>query len=418
MANSAYGSGINLDALMVPTKAATIFAAHENSLFLGGQLIPSITVAAGSASAQVPVMGSVTATKISAEATPGADLDTVLPADTKNTIALELHAARSVIRDLGTVDPNEIGRVLGNSVSAKFDTDVAAQLEAAGITQEVDTDGALTLDHLFDAVGAIRGNGEMGQLFAVLSPSMATNLMKAIGAQAYAGGEFQTEALRNGFIGRAAGINLFQSSYMTAGSGTVFGADAFRYYLLADMPVGQDTSFTRERFIVRYNSDLANNVGNLANRVLKLIAATTGGKIPAQRELWDIDRDFQREILDTIPLVEQIVSDLRIHTAIDAIIRAVKTCNHYLETTEPWTLKKDTAQRERLETILYTALEGLRIISGLLFPVIPDKMAILRQALGLEDASIVPDIERLNTWGLSVPGESITPIQALFPRVE
>lgn len=197
-----------------------------------------------------------------------------------------------------------------------------------------------------------------------------------------------------------------------------FGTDAFRYYLLADMPVGQDTSFSKERFIVRYNSDLANNVGNLANRVLKLIAATTGGKIPALYKLQEVDRDFQQEILDTIPLVEQAVSDLKIHIAIDAIVRAVKACNHYLETTEPWALKKDAAQRDRLETILYTALEGLRIISGLVFPVIPEKMTILRQAMGLKKPFIVPDIARLRTWGISVSGESISPIKVLFPRIE
>lgn len=83
MANSAYASGINLDALMVPVKAATIYTAQEQSLFLGGQLIPVINVPAGSASAQVPVLGSVTATKLTAEAAPGVDLESVLPADTK-----------------------------------------------------------------------------------------------------------------------------------------------------------------------------------------------------------------------------------------------------------------------------------------------------------------------------------------------
>jgi hypothetical protein len=223
----AYNSAFDLDALMVNTKAATVYTAHEASLFLGGAIIPMVNVPAGSATAQVPLMGSVAATKITAEGVVD-DITATAVAATKIEIPAAIYAARTVLRDLGAIDPNEIGRVLGNSVSAKFDTDVAAQLEAAGITQEVDTDGALTLDHLFDAVGAIRGNGEMGQLFAVLSPAMATNLMKAIGAQAYAGGDFQTEALRNGFIGRAAGINLFQSSYMTANSGTVFGADAFR----------------------------------------------------------------------------------------------------------------------------------------------------------------------------------------------
>jgi len=79
MANSAYGSGINLDALVVPVQAATVFAAQENSLYLPGVLIPSVSVPAGSASAQVAVMGSVTAASISAEAAPGVDFETLLP---------------------------------------------------------------------------------------------------------------------------------------------------------------------------------------------------------------------------------------------------------------------------------------------------------------------------------------------------
>ena len=84
MANSAYTSAINTDALMVPVKAATVYAAHESSLFLGGQLIPVVNAPNGIL--QVPELAAVTATTLSAEAAPGVDLDTVLAADTKNTI--------------------------------------------------------------------------------------------------------------------------------------------------------------------------------------------------------------------------------------------------------------------------------------------------------------------------------------------
>lgn len=232
MANSAYGSGLNLDALMVPTKAATVFAAHEASLFLGGQLIPSITVPAGSASAQIPVMGAVSATKITAEATPGADLDSVLPADTKNTIALDLHAARTVVRDLGGVDPAEIGRILGNAVSASFDKDVAAAM--ADLTaQEVTED---LLKEVFEAVGTIRAAGETGQLYGVVNAAAYKEFMETIGSTSYAGGDmFQGQALRTGFLGSIAGVQMFVSSYLndtnTGVTGTkaaIFGADALR----------------------------------------------------------------------------------------------------------------------------------------------------------------------------------------------
>ena len=230
MANSAYASGINLDALMVPVKAATIYTAQEQSLFLGGQLIPVINVPAGSASAQVPVLGSVTATKLTAEATPGADLDSVLPADTKNTIAVDIHAARAVLRDLGGIDPNELGRVLGNSVAASFDQDVLAAMDSLTAKSAPTDIGAVDIDDIFEVVGQIRAAGEMTQLYGVISPTAATELLKSIGDAAYAGGDFQTEALRNGFLGTVAGFRMFMSAHAENATkmGYVFGQDALR----------------------------------------------------------------------------------------------------------------------------------------------------------------------------------------------
>ena len=233
MANSAYGSGINLDALMVNTKAATVFTAHENSLFLGGALIPTVNVPAGSRTAQVPLMGSVAATKITAEATPGADLDSVLPTDTTKLINVDLHAARMVLRDLGGADAGEMGRILGNSIQASFDKDVAGVM--GSLTGQEITAGDLDLDEIFTAVATIRGAGETGNLYGVVSTNAYAALMSNIGSTAYAGGDFQTEALRNGFVGNIAGVQFFVSSYLndtnTGVTGTkaaVFGADAMR----------------------------------------------------------------------------------------------------------------------------------------------------------------------------------------------
>jgi len=234
MANSAYASGINLDAMMVPTKAATVFAAQEASLYLSGAIVPMVNVPAGSASAQVPVMGAVTATVISTEATPGADLDSVLPTDTKKTIALDLHAARAVVRDLGGVSTEEIGRILGNAIAASADKTLTGHF--ADLTAQEITSGNLDLDEIFAAVGTIRGAGETGQLYGVVSTDAYADLMTAIGNTAYAGGDFQTEALRNGYVGQIAGVQTFVSSYVNntniAGSlnpkMAIFSGDAMR----------------------------------------------------------------------------------------------------------------------------------------------------------------------------------------------
>lgn len=232
MANSAYASGFNTDALFVPVKAATVYAAHESSLFLGGEMIPVVNAPNGVV--QVPELASVTATNLSSEAAPGVDLDTVLPADTKNTISCEIYAARSVVRDLGAIDPAEIGRALGNAVSAAFDADVAGVMGT--LTGQEITAGDLDMAEVATAVGSIRAAGETGQLFGVVSANAYAALMNDIGSTAFAGGDlFQGQALRSGFFGTLMGVQCFVSSYLndtnsgvTGTKMAIFGQDAMR----------------------------------------------------------------------------------------------------------------------------------------------------------------------------------------------
>ena len=219
MANSAYGSGLNLDAMVVPVKAATVYAAHENSLYLPGTIVPKIEVPAGSNSAQVPLMGSVTATTITSEAAPGTDFETVLPSDTKKTINLSLHAARTVLRDLGGIDTADMGRIMGNAIATAVDKEITSKF--VGMTEQEITAGNLDTDEIFSAVATIRGNGEGGQLFGIVSTDAYANLMSSIGSNSFAGGEFQNTAMRNGFFGNIAGVQCFVSSYL---NNTVLGS--------------------------------------------------------------------------------------------------------------------------------------------------------------------------------------------------
>ena len=223
MANSLYGSGLNLDAMVVPVKAATVYTAQENSLYLPGAIVPKIEVPAGSASAQVPLMGSVTATTITAEDTAASgnpqDFDTVIPTDTKNTINLSLHAARTVLRDLGGIDTADMGRIMGNAIATAVDKEITSKFVT--MTEQEITSGNLDLDEVFAAVATIRGNGENGQLFGIVSTDAYANLMSAIGSTAFAGGEFQNSAMRNGFFGSIAGVQCFVSSYL---NNTVLGS--------------------------------------------------------------------------------------------------------------------------------------------------------------------------------------------------
>ena len=226
MANAAYGSGLNLDAMVVPVKAATVYAAQENSLYLPGTIVPKIEVPAGSASAQVPLMGSVTAKTITSEGT-GADpqdFDSLLPTDITNTINLSLHAARTVLRDLGGIDTADMSRIMGNAIAEAVDKEVTSKM--VGMTEQEMTEtgsekGKLTLPHIFSAVATIRGNGENGQLFGIVSTDAYADLMGNVGSTSFAGGEFQNTAMRNGFFGSIAGVQCFVSSYL---NNTVLGS--------------------------------------------------------------------------------------------------------------------------------------------------------------------------------------------------
>ena len=237
-------SSLTNDGLIVPVKAATVYAAHENSLFLSGNLIPVVNAPNGVL--QVPEVGAVTAETIDAAGdTPAADLSILTPGNTKNTINCALFGASSVVRDLGNIDPQEIGRSLGNAVAKAADLD-AIKTMANNTTEQEISSGNLDLDEIFKAVGTIRANGEMGQLYGVVAASEYGNLMSSIGSTAYAGGDFQTEALRSGFVGSIAGVQMFVSSYLTDANvslsshnvkAIIFGQDAYRIAMQANVNV-------------------------------------------------------------------------------------------------------------------------------------------------------------------------------------
>ena len=242
--NTAY----DLGGFMVNTKAATIYAAQESSLFLGGSLIPLINVPAGSITAQLPLMGSVTAQKLTSASHSVDDFNVLGVPSTSKTVTANIYAARDVLRDLGAIDPMELGRVLGQAVTKAFDKDVLTTLAGgSGLTASADID-ALNLDDIFDAVATIRAAGEYGPLVGIINPADAAVLLKSItttAAGAYlAGGDFQTEALRNGFLGTIAGVRMFQSSYANATStsvtgfrGVIMGADAARIAMFKNVDV-------------------------------------------------------------------------------------------------------------------------------------------------------------------------------------
>ena len=193
-----------------------------------------------------------------------------------------------------------------------------------------------------------------------------------------------------------------------------YGVDAFRYFLLAEMTMGNDASFSEDAFILRYNSDLANDLGNLLSRVLKM-TLRNGGTVPQPGEYSAEENELFAALHNAISATESSIKEMRLETDIAAILEAVRAGNRYLEKTAPWTLLKQ-GNTEKLNTVLYVCAELLRNVSVLLYPVMPEKMGDLREAIGLERELDV-NIRDLTRGGNVMTGKVMKDREPLFMRI-
>ncbi len=161
-----------------------------------------------------------------------------------------------------------------------------------------------------------------------------------------------------------------------------YGVDAFRYFLLSEMTMGNDASFTEEAFVNRYNSDLANDLGNLLSRVLKMTLRSTNGVIPKPNEYSVEEHELFAALHNAVTATAVSVRNMKLDSGISAVLEAVRAGNRYLEKTAPWSLAKQ-GNTAKLDTVLYVSSELLYQISVLLYPVMPGKMGDLRESLGL-----------------------------------
>jgi len=184
-----------------------------------------------------------------------------------------------------------------------------------------------------------------------------------------------------------------------------FGPDAFRYFFLREGSFAQDWDFTDEAYTKRYNSDLANDLGNLVSRALTMVQRYCGGKVPP--------RGAHEPALDPGAVIDRFEA-LDFGGALGAIWEGVSRLNQRIVTNSPWELAKDPAQRERLDALLYDLLEGVRQIAALVSPVMPRAAARVYAMLGLEGEPGPQDLE----WGRLEPGRPLGRIEPLFPRVE
>jgi methionyl-tRNA synthetase len=191
-----------------------------------------------------------------------------------------------------------------------------------------------------------------------------------------------------------------------------YGVDPLRYFLLREVPFGQDGNYSREGIVQRINADLANDLGNLAQRSLSMIAKNCGGRVPEPGDLTEVDRTILATTDGALQRVTDAIDEFAIHRALEVIWALVADANRYFAGEEPWAHKKTNPKR--METSLYVTAEVTRRIAILVQPVMPDSAGRLLDQLGMgkEDrdfAALLP--KRRLTPGTELP----TP-QAVFPR--
>lgn len=197
-----------------------------------------------------------------------------------------------------------------------------------------------------------------------------------------------------------------------------YGSDAIRYFLLREIPFGQDGVFTPEAFLQRHNFDLANDLGNLVYRTVTMIEKYTGGRLPAPGEATAIDEDLRQTARAVVADVEREMDEMHFSSALQRIWDLVGRTNKYIDETMPWVLAKDEAQRGRLNTVLYNLAESIRIVSVLLQPFLTKTPPKIWRQLGIADRPELVAWESTYDWGRLPAGTCVVRDEPLFPRLD
>jgi len=187
-----------------------------------------------------------------------------------------------------------------------------------------------------------------------------------------------------------------------------YGVDPVRYYLMREMVLGQDANFTMESFIKRYNSDLANDFGNLLSRVSNLLKKFFDGKIPRDEDDSPEGIVIKENGIKVVSDVWNHIESMRVSEAIETTLQYIRSVNKYMETMAPWKLAK--SDKDAAGKVLFTAAEALRISAVLLAPVMPNRTQIVLETFNAAGSSL--------EWGGLTPGKSLNKHDALFPRID
>ncbi len=194
----------------------------------------------------------------------------------------------------------------------------------------------------------------------------------------------------------------------------IFGVDAVRYYLLSEMPHANDGSITYEAMIDRFNSDLANTLGNLVNRTIAMQNKYFDGVIQKPTCATGFDEDLKDSAKKALAGFDKYLSEYKMSDAVECVMNFARRCNKYIDETMPWALAKDEAQKEKLGTVLYNLLEGIRVLSALFAPIMPETAVKIAEQMNIEPATY----ESIQEWGGLTAGVKVGAATPLFSRID